>query len=227
MKKLLAVLLCAFLMFSGFVACSNSDAKDGENAEKENQGISNSDLVVGKWEADVDMTEMMEEIFASDEEMGEFITVSDFMMKFYFTFNSNSLMTLDVDEETLSASFDAFFAGIKEGMHDYFESMIEASELDMTVEELLAKSNLDLDTLVGEMSNAAIEAMKIDEMSYECYYEVSGDKLYSYDTVGERDENNYIEIAFPDENTMKFVNVNTEDTENILNMISELKKVNE
>ena len=134
-------------------------------------------------------------------------------------------MKLEVDEETLSKSFDQFFAGIKESIHDHFAQMIKDSKLEMTVDELLAKSNLDLDTLVKEMSGAAMDAMNFDEMSYDCYYEVRYNRLYSYETAGERDSEEYIEIEFPDENTMEFVKINTEDKQNILNMISELKKV--
>jgi len=224
MKKWLTVLMCAFFMFAGFAACS--DAK-GQESNNNNELVSNKKMIIGKWETEIDMTEKMEEIFAADESMGEFIEVSDFKMKFFFTFEENSLMKLEVDQETLSESFDKFFAGIKESMHDYFEAMIQQSELDMTVEELLAKSNLDLDTLVEDMSGAALDAMKFDEMSYDCYYEIGVNKLYSYAAVGERDDEEYIEIEFPDENTLKFVNVQTKDSGNILEMITELKRVNE
>lgn len=223
MKKWLVLVLCAFFMFSGLTACAESEP---QKEDTNNEVVENKDLIVGKWETDVDMTETMEEIFASDESMGEFIKISDFKMKFFFTFNNNSLMKLEVDEATLSESFDKFFAGMKESLHDYFEAMIKESELDMTVEELLKKSNLDLDTLVEEMSGAAMDAMKFDEMAYDCYYEVRYNRLYSYDTAGERNEEEYIQIEFPDENTLKFVSVNTEDEDNILGMISELKKVN-
>lgn len=224
MKKWLAVLVCAFLMFAGFVACSDSQKQE---SNVNNEVVSNKKLILGKWEAEVDMTEKMEEIFAATESMGAAFKVSDFKMKFFFTFDDNSLMKLEVDEVTLSESFNKFFVGIKESMHDYFEEMIKQSNLDMTVEELLAKSNLDLDKLVDDMSSAALDAMKIDEMSYDCYYEVGLNKLYSYDAAGKRDDEEYIEIEFPDENTMKFVGVKTKDTGNILEMITELKKVKE
>ncbi len=223
MKKWLVVLISAFLMFAGFVACSDS----GDKGDGNKNAVSNKDLILGTWEAEVDMTEKMKEIFASDESMGEFITVSDFKMKFFFTFNDNSLMKLEVDEDTLTESFDRFFDGMKKNMHDYFETMIKESKVEMTVEELLAKSNLDLDTLVEEMSGAAMDAMKFDEMSYDCYYEIGVNRLYSYDIAGERNDEEYIEIKFQDENTLKFVSVNTEDEDNILKMITELKKVEE
>ena len=224
MKKWLVLIMCAFLMFAGFSACSDSGAKENEENK---QTITNKDLILGKWEAEIDMTEMMKDILASDESMGEFIKVSDFKMKLLFTFNENSLMKLEVDEATLSESFDKFFKGMKQSMYDYFETMIKDGKLDMTVEELLTKSGLDLDVLVEEMSGAAMKAMKFDEMSYDCYYEVRYNRLYSYDTAGEKNNDEYIEIEFPDEDTLKFVSVNTEDKENILGMISELKKVKE
>lgn len=224
MKKWLMVLLCAFFMFSGLTACSNSEHKENQ---KDEESVLKRDLILGKWETEVDMTKMMEEIFASDESMGEFIKVSDFKMKFFFTFENNSLMKLEVDETTLAGSFDKFFAGMKQSMHDYFESMIEESEVEMTVDELLEKSNLDLDTLVKDMSDAAMKAMKFEEMSYDCYYEIRYNRLYSFANAEERNDEEYIEIDFPDENTLKFVRINTEDKDNILGMISELKKVAE
>ncbi len=221
MKKLFLVLLCVFFMCSGFVACSNSDSKENKNDEL----AANKDLILGKWEANVDMTKMMEDILVSDESMGAFINVSDFKMKFLFTFKDNSMMKLEVDEDTLSESFDRFFAGMKEGMYEYFADTLKKNELDMTVEEFLEKSNLDLDQLVKDMSGAAMKAMKFDEMSYDCYYEIRYNRLYSYDAVGKRDDEEYIQFEFTDEDTLKFVNVNTSDEDNILKMITELKKV--
>ena len=223
MKKILLMLLCAFFMLSGLVACSGSDAKENEN----NQAALNKNLIIGKWEANVDMTDRMEEIFASDESMGEFIDISDFKMKFFFTFNENSMMKLEVDEVTLSESFDTFFVGMKQSMYEYFETALKESELGLTVEEFLEKSNMDLDEFVKNMSNSAMQAMRFDEMSFDCYYEMRYNRLYSYDTVGQRNDDEYIEIEFIDENTLQFVSVKTEDKGNILTMIKELKRVNE
>ena len=223
MKKIFVMLLCAFFMLAGLTACSGSGANENEN----NEAMVNKNLIIGKWEANVDMTETMKEIFASDESMGEFINISDFKMKFFFTFNENSMMKLEVDEATLSESFDAFFVGIKQSMYDYFESVLKESELGLTVEEFLEKSNMDLDELVKSMSNAALEAMRFDEMSFDCYYEMRYNRLYSYDTVGQRNDDEYIEIQFTDDNTLNFVTVKTEDKGNILTMIKELKRVNE
>ena len=223
MKKIFVMLLCAFFMLAGLTACSGSGANENEN----NEAMVNKNLIIGKWEANVDMTETMKEIFASDESMGEFINISDFKMKFFFTFNENSMMKLEVDEATLSESFDAFFVGIKQSMYDYFESVLKESELGLTVEEFLEKSNMDLDELVKSMSNAALEAMRFDEMSFDCYYEMRYNRLYSYDTVGQRNDDEYIEIEFTDDNTLNFVTVKTEDKGNILTMIKELKRVNE
>ncbi len=223
MKKIFVMLLCAFFMLAGLTACSGSGANENEN----NEAMVNKNLIIGKWEANVDMTETMKEIFASDESMGEFINISDFKMKFFFTFNENSMMKLEVDEATLSESFDAFFVGIKQSMYDYFEAVLKESELGLTVEEFLEKSNMDLDELVKSMSNAALEAMRFDEMSFDCYYEMRYNRLYSYDTVGQRNDDEYIEIEFTDDNTLNFVTVKTEDKGNILTMIKELKRVNE
>ena len=218
------VLLCAFLMFSGLTACSDSENKNNQSNQNQ-ETLLKRDLIVGKWEAEVDMTQMLEEIFASNESLGEFVTVSDFKMKFFFTFEENSFMKLEVDEVTLAESFDKFFAGMKQSMHDYFETMIQESQIQMTVEELLEKSNLNLDTLVKDMSDAAMKAMAFEEMSYDCYYEIRYNRLYSFASAEERDDEEYIEIDFPDENTLKFVKVSTKDKGNILNTITELKKV--
>lgn len=226
MKKLIAVVLCAFIMLSGVTACSSSgDEKDKTNITNEAGDTSNATKIIGTWEASVNMTDMMKEIFALDEAMGEYINISDFTMKFIFTFNDNSIMDLKVDEDALAESFDKLLVNVKDGMISYFEAMIEASELDMSVDELLEKSNIDLETLVEEMSNAAIEAMKFDEMSFECYYELNGNKLYSYDSAGGRNEDEYIEIEFADEDTIQFVEVKSEETGSILEMIEELKRV--
>ncbi len=222
MKKWIAVLLSVLCLCLAACGGSSDKKENDEDATKTNQ-----DLILGTWEAEVDMTEMMQEIFAADEDMGEFIHVSDFKMKFLFTFEDTSMMKLEVDEDVLSESFDTFFVGMKDSMYKYFESALAGSDLDMTVEEFLEKSQIDLDALVEDMSGAALETMKFDEMSYDCYYEVRYNKLYSYAEAGERDEEEYIKIEFPNKNTLKFVEVKTEDTDNILNMITELKRVSE
>lgn len=221
MKKIVTVLLCALLMFSGFAACKE---KETENDKKQENVVSNKDRIIGTWEATIDMTEMMKEVFSSDDTMASFVQVPEFSMKMTFTFNENSLMVMAVDEDSVSESFSKLMEEVKAGLNQYFEQVLEENQLDITVEELLQMSNLDLDQLVDEMSEAAIEAMDLESLSYQCYYEIDGDRLYSYDTVGGRDEEEYIELSFADNNTLKFVSVQSEEENELMDLIGELKR---
>lgn len=134
MKKFAATLLCLCLTTALLLSCTG--CKAAGDAEK----------FVGEWEAKVDMTDMLNNMLASDSdtaELAEYIKVDSYTLTLEFTFTKDGKYTISIDRDALSDTTDALIDTLVAGTLKYFEDYIaeQAADYNVTVEDFLAASN--------------------------------------------------------------------------------------
>lgn len=170
MKKRIALLLCLVLALSAFLC--------GCGSEK--------DALIGSWTGDMDLTEavnsaIVEGLGAEDADMAEYLTVDELKITMTMTFNKDDTYSLVVDEAAMEAAMRGMMDDMAAGMVEYFEVLLEAEGLDMTVEELLAYSGLSVETLAEEMYNSMGAEDMFSDLNSEGNFKVSEGKLFLSD----------------------------------------------
>ncbi len=185
-KTIIALLLSLVMIFS-LVACGSAedDKKDKNDNEKTEQTDSEKDegkgnnkkedvddysvaqLIVGKWEAKLDVTELIGDAFIEGmEDGGEYFDFD----KMYFYVEMDFTKDGDV---TVSASMDDAIDTFVEGIVEGFPAYAEAN--DLTMEEIYEEMGTDEDGF----AEAFVDMMGLGEMTMEeeSVYEIDGNEI--------------------------------------------------
>ena len=183
MKKALSLLLCAVLviaMCTMFTGCS-----------------SNKEDITGKWVANVDMTEVLNEyILGADETMGEYIKFSDFTLKINLELGKDGIYKMYADEDSAKKAFDVLKVDFKNGMTKYLEAYIAQIDASITIQDVLDSMGTTMDELVDTALSDAILDSMVDEMYSEGQYKAEGGKFYTSEDV---------DTPVPSQNAEKYV----------------------
>lgn len=151
-------------------------------------GKGDKDKFIGTWNATVDATDVFNDMLADElgDEMAGYFTFSQFDFVMVFVFNEDDTYTMYIDEDSFMAAIEIFKDDCKAGFERYFEDMIAAEGLDMTVEDLLALSGYTLDELMEEAFGEALTDEMMDSMQASGKWKAEGGKLYT--TEGDDDD---------------------------------------
>ncbi len=152
--------------------------------------------LVGVWTGEQDITEEMNDSFASDPMMAEHLSISKFSVLVTMTFSEDGTYSMTVDRDALNNTMHQMMDDLKPGMEAYLTAVLAeelaAEGVDMSVEDLLAQQGMTMDDLMAEMYN---EDMLEDVASaFETYgrYKVEDGKLYLFTSeYGEIDPDIY------------------------------------
>lgn len=212
MKKLLSLLLVLLLTLSlAFMAtaCSSDSDKDDDDDDKKSSTSQKKDdeedededeevSIVGKWEAELDVADMVNA--AMEDELGAELG------KTFSNLPVTLTMEFDKKEVEITMSADGLEDKIKKQMPNVLkavlETMLEESGMDMSIDEFLEAQGMDMDEFIEE----AMSEMDMSEItdsfnnSTTYSYELDGKKLYTFED--EKDEDEYMEIKL---SSKKFV----------------------
>lgn len=152
MKKSIASFLCICLTLAMLLTCAGC------------AGGGDKDKFVGEWEANVDMTDMLNNMLASDPDtadLADYIKIDSYVLTLNFSFDKDGNYKIVIDRDALQQTSDALLSTMKSGVLAYFENMLEemAADEGVTVdevfgalgvanlEEFLAANDVDLDTM--------------------------------------------------------------------------------
>lgn len=170
MKRSISITLVLAMLFSlmiGATGCGGSNEKE---------------KFVGKWQAEVDFTDLINESFAEDEEMAEYLNVSEFNLAMDFIFNEDDTYEIGINEESFNEAVAGIGEDFKAGMERYFEDAIAAEGLEMTVDEFCAAAGFDFNAFIDELTKSFDFSTVADEAHAEGKYEVENGKLYTSDS---------------------------------------------
>ncbi len=181
MKKILSLVLIGAMLLTALLSFTGC----GSDADK----------ILGTWETTWDMSDMLAKEVAG-EEIAQYMQIKDFAVVMRFTFNEDGTYKMEVSEESLKAAFEALKGQFVEGMTAYMEDMLADSGLNMSVEEALALSGIDMDAIIEESFTEDMLDDVVDEFVSDGEYEVKDGKLYTFDKGESLDENEYIRYEF-------------------------------
>lgn len=164
-NRLAAVLLAAVCMLSVLAACGSNEASK----------------FYGTWQSTIDMSDIISEGW--DDDIKEYVEISDFNLTILFTFNEDGTYSITVDESLLQESFDQLKDQFAVGMEAYLTDYIDEMGLGMSLDEFWELADTSLEELVEESFGDEIMDSLVSELVAEGNWKVSGGKLYMSDGV--------------------------------------------
>lgn len=162
MKRFVSLVLVLILAAAVFTGC-------GEQKK-----------LLGAWECTVDLSSTVQQLL--DQEMlgGEF-DVSGFSVTARLTFLEDGTFRLEPDRQKLAAAFDTLLKDLENGLIDMLQAQLKEQGLNISVEELLALSGLELSDLTEQLRQSFEEESFLEDLSgvatLEGFYQVKKDKL--------------------------------------------------
>lgn len=219
MKKLFALLLAVMMLFC-LCACGNDADTDRDKDRDDDKGGTTTTTVAvkdtltaktleGTWELRMDIGTLMTSGAVDTADMPEMMDMMDFD-------EMDLKIEMDVTFKNGKLSFDPagianFYKDMINAMLDWFaegdniyEFMAQVSG-EMTAEQYKAAMEAQ-----GMTKDALIDAIKSQmpdpdsamgdvEAMDDVYYELDGDKLYTWDLDAEKSENEYFQFTYEDE----------------------------
>ena len=197
MKKFLCVVLTLVLLVSVLAGCS-----------------SKSDELVGTWEGQIDMTDMVNEQLGA--EFAGMFTLDDMVFTMSITFNKDGTYQVNLDRESVEAAFNGMVDDMKDGLIDMLEAEIAAMGVDMSVEDMLAASGMDMDQLMEEALAEVDMDSLIDgvmaESSFSGNYKAKDGKLFLSDGLDYQPDPEIYELYSVSGNTLTLTDPGLSDS---------------
>ncbi len=143
--------------------------------------------IYGTWKANLDLSKVMNESFAASAPGITLPEVTGFAVEFIFQLNEDGTGKIVFTEEAVNAAITNATPSIKAAIEALYTAM--AQQMNMTLEELLAASEITIDELVAQMAES-FQGMATES---EGTFLIEGDKLYTEaNENGEFDKTQYI-----------------------------------
>ena len=212
MKRILCMLLASIILVSAmfaFASCENSDSDDKNNKEEKKD---DAELILGTWETEIDLTKAMNDEFALDEEMAEYIKVKDFKFTMLATMNKDGTYEFVITEETANKAIDNLKKSMVSGFEAYFEDMAE--EYDISVKDFLDVMGVSsVEEFVDFSFGEEFGDEFIKELSCEGKYKIKDGKFYTTDDGEDEIDKSKYETYKLSENEFKLIKAFGEDEE--------------
>ncbi len=164
MKKTVAVVLCGMLLLSMLAGCVEKDP------------------LVGTWEGELDFSPMVNATMVSTgTNMEKYFTFTDLTVKVTMTFQEDKRCTLSIDRDGFDTMLEKLKSQVSTGIVGVLEDLLEGNGAEMTVQEYLDLSGMDLDMLIDSTLNVVITEQTLKELELEGLYQTEEGKLFISD----------------------------------------------
>ena len=184
--KRIAALLLALVMVLALCACSDSgsgkDKDKGEKVEKK----TDAELIVGTWEATVDMGDYINAEMAGEPGMEYFdFSGVEATLSYEFDEDGDYVLTISMNKEMVEKVF-------RNAMQKILEEAAAAE--GYTPEELAAEEGMTVEELLDAAMEESFDAENFfGDETERGSYEIKDGKLYIFDRGDELDEDDYFE----------------------------------
>ena len=162
-KKSIALFLCLVLLVSVCLCGCGSDNRK----------------LRGSWVATVDIAEQInEKMYDSDPVIAAYMEISELNVTFNLNVNDDDYLSMVVDKDALEDELKEVMSEMTDDMMRYLEDMLNLSALGLSVDEALAMLGTDLDTLLEETYDYAIDEAALSHLNRFGYYYAKNGKLY-------------------------------------------------
>ncbi len=189
--KRIAALLLALVMVFALCACSGSGKdKDKDDKVEKVDKKTDTDLIVGTWEATVDMGDYLNAEMAGEPGMAAYAEYFDFSgveatLSCEFDEDGDYVLTTSMNKELLEKVF-------RNAMQKVLEEAAAAE--GYTLEELAAEEGMTVEELLDAVMEESFDAENFfGDETERGGYEIKDGKLYTFDRGDELDEDDYFE----------------------------------
>lgn len=148
-------------------------------------------LIAGTWSTQYDMSSMLNDsINASDPGMAAYFDFHDLYITIEFYLGADGTASLSVTEDSVEPMLDEVKDQMVDGIKNMLTELLQAQGLDMTADDYLAVSGMDLDALIDQSMN--LDPDTLANLSYSGEYIVDGNKLFLMETGEEPDPDSYL-----------------------------------
>ena len=191
--KRIAALLLALVMVFALCACSDSGSgkdKDKDDKVEKVEKKTDAELIVGTWEATVDMGDYLNAEMAGEPGMAAYAEYFDFSgveatLSYEFDEDGDYVLTISMNKEPLEKVF-------RNAMQKILEEAAAAE--GYTLEELAAEEGMTVEELLDAAMEESFDAENFfDDETERGSYEIKDGKLYIFDRGDELDEDDYFE----------------------------------
>ena len=191
--KRIAALLLALVMVFALCACSDSGSgkdKDKDDKVEKVEKKTDAELIVGTWEATVDMGDYLNAEMAGEPGMAAYAEYFDFSgveatLNYEFDEDGDYVLTISINNEMLEKV-------IRNAMQKMLEEA--AASVGYTPEELAAEEGMTVEELIDALMEEYFDVENfIGDETERGSYEIKDGKLYIFDRGDELDEDDYFE----------------------------------
>ena len=135
--------------------------------------------IVGIWQGSFDFATVLNMLLeAEDPNAATLLQFHDLPLNVRFEFRDDDTASMTFDKESFLALEGKIKEQTKEGIIAMFEAIVKEAGLDMSVEELLSSSGMNLDVLLEQEMGGLFTADQLEEMDTEGPYRIVEGHLY-------------------------------------------------
>ncbi len=146
--------------------------------------------LVGSWSGQVDvMDQVVEGMRTSAPEIADELEMENFYIPLEIEFRDDDTFSMTVNQEKMDQSMDELIQKTVDATLAYMEQMLKDQGVtDMTVDEALAQSGMDRDSLTTMMKESlgTLSTTVAEEIQTEGQYRVDKDNIYTTDSVDQK-----------------------------------------
>lgn len=142
--------------------------------------------LVGEWQATLEMADTLNESFASEPGMSEYLNIDSFALKMDLSLRDDGTFSMSLNEASVNDAFESIKQPLKDGMTAYLEASLEGT--GMSLEDALGGS--DMDTMIDTMLSPEMITESLGDTTESGNYTAQDGKLYFLDAgVTKPDDN--------------------------------------
>lgn len=167
MKRILALILSILLLCATLAGCGTKGK------------------LVGTWQADIDLAELMENIIGG-QWISESYEVSSFSVTLELTFRKDNTFVLAPSQESLNAATEKVMQNLEQTIMNNLQAQLDTLGGDVDLQALLEITGVNPDLLMEEFRRNFQDKGFAQSLADSCtltgWYKISGDKLYLSET---------------------------------------------
>lgn len=178
MKRKISILMSivmVFTMCAMFTGCGKDSEGSGKKSDKE--------LIIGDWECEIDITDMMKDAFLSADgmdEYAEYFDIKNLSFKMSMNFDEDGTCTMELDKASMEKCIDDLMDQALDGMVVMMEDMMNMSLADMAAQSNMSEADFkaQLETTLKKKAGLGNDLFGELELEGETEYEIKDGKIY-------------------------------------------------
>ena len=161
------------------------------------------DKLLGTWKGSFDLSDAINtEITAQDEELGKYLTLEGFTIEITVTFNKDDTYSMSADNSQADVLMESLLTQMEEGLKLYFEDMLKAEGINMSIDEFLAAMGISISDLLKESLPDNLMTEMLTELERSGKFAVDDGKIFLSESLDSEVDKSIYEIYTIEGNTL-------------------------